>query len=100
MSDGTGQALQRFLAALIAELAPILIAFASSEELRRLILDSGLPATLIAILLILAPPIILGIAKAMHGPTESPEPTPAERDEGRARSRRRVVPGQPPGLFG
>lgn len=97
MSDATKQAVQRFVSALLALLAPVLVTLAASPELRDLVFGT-LPATVAGIVWLLVPPLLLAIAKAIHGPTEIPAPGPAQRDG--IRSRRRFIAGKPPGLFG
>ncbi len=101
MSDGTKQAVQRFTATLLAMLAPVLVAMATSAELRDLIFGT-LPSTVAGVAWLILPPLLLGIAKAVHGPTQvpAPAPDPLAADNGDGRRRARFVPGKPPGIFG
>lgn len=95
MNDRQAQAVQRFVAVLIATLASGAAALLASPELREIILsfagdNGGLVSALIFALL---PPIIAAIGKYAAGPTAKVDTAPGVRG--------RTVTGPiKPGLFG
>lgn len=93
------QAFQRFVAVAIATAASAVAGLLGSPELRDLVLDSGLPATLAAILLAALPPIITAVLKYAAGPTEKIGPV-STSVRGRTSSSAVEATGQGPGLFG
>lgn len=100
MTDTQKQAVQRFVAILIAEVATLIVAALSSPELVNLISvwagEGSLTTTLILALL---PPLIAAIAKWAAGPTQKvTESSDPEIRSGRRE--RRITTGEPPGLFG
>ena len=94
MNDAQKQALQRFVAVLIAEVATLVVAALSSPQLVELIsVWAGKGSVLTTLILTLLPPFALAIAKLASGATEKPEPV---GDNVRGV---RIAKAREPGLF-
>jgi hypothetical protein len=99
LTDGQKQALQRFIAALIAEVIALVIAVLQSPDLAAIVTAfAGEGSLLTTLILALVGPLILALGKLRSGPTQK---TLESIDEARGETRReRRVTGEPPGLFG